>query len=432
MHMGPAQRQPYRPGGHVPRRHRILQQEVRWRPPKCDSRVPGTLVPDGAAPRTQGSNPSTLGGLGALNERFDSRVPLDATPLGGHRLTSDPSTTTTRAPSVSSMIGWVSASRRASPNVGARTCSICARVALRRVVPCAAPEALGGLGSLGTCPVCTPSGCGRSARRVATAHAHEDPAPRAGCTRVGRVFQPIANSWLILPPHHHNLRHLRAAPRRRHERAAAGPPGPRAARRPPLSRSLGPHMARERTHRRRRGARVPSHCVAHTPAHSAPHDRSKVHAGRSRPGCVTVAGRLPRRRAEPGVHLPRAIGAPPHTAHGPGSRLYCRTGGTIARWLRGVGGWLGRALRRSSHRTASGGARAARAGLRGGGGRTCRTATGGTCRPHACLPPGKRTCRSCWPQGGSGKLVTFVLPHPRARDARGRKLSFLEFCPPFR
>ena len=34
--------------------------------------------------------------------------------------------------------------------------------------------------------------------------------------------------------------------------------------------------------------------------------------------------------------------------------------------------------------------------------------------------------------GGSGKLVTFVLPHPRARDARGRKLSFIEFCPPFR
>ena len=79
--MGPAQRQPYGPGGHVPHRHRILQQEVRWRPPKWDSRVPATLVPDGAAPRTQESHPSTLGGLGALNERFDLRVPLDATPL---------------------------------------------------------------------------------------------------------------------------------------------------------------------------------------------------------------------------------------------------------------------------------------------------------------------------------------------------------------
>jgi len=26
--------------------------------------------------------------------------------------------------------------------------------------------------------------------------------------------------------------------------------------------------------------------------------------------------------------------------------------------------------------------------------------------------------------GGSGKLVTFVLPHPRARDARERKIEF--------
>ena len=144
---------------------------------------------------------------------------------------------------------------------------------------------------------------------------------------------------LIFTTRSPNLRHLRAAPRRRRERAATGPPGPRAARRPPLSRSLGPHMARERTHRRRRGARVPSHCVAHTPAHSAPHDRSKVHAGRSRPGCVTVAGRLPRRRAEPGVHLPRAIGAPPHTAHGPGSRLDCRTQAAPSR--AGFGGWVG-------------------------------------------------------------------------------------------
>ena len=126
--------------------------------------------------------------------------------------------------------------------------------------------------------------------------------PRTWGAHDGHGNVAYSRSWLILPPHHHNLRHLRAAPRRRRERAATGPPGPRAARRP--SRSLGPHMARERTHRRRRGARVPSHCVAHTPAHPAPHKRSKVHAGRSRPGCVTVAGRLPRRRAEPGVHLP--------------------------------------------------------------------------------------------------------------------------------
>ena len=94
---GPAQRQPCGPGGHVPRRDRILQKEIRSPPQKWDSRVPATLVPDGAAPSIQESHPSTLGGLGALNERFDSRVPLDATPLGGHRLTSGPGTSTTRA-----------------------------------------------------------------------------------------------------------------------------------------------------------------------------------------------------------------------------------------------------------------------------------------------------------------------------------------------
>ena len=62
------------------RRHRILQEEVRWRPQKHDSRVPATLVPDGAAPRTPESHPSTLGGLGAHNERFNLRFPLDVTP----------------------------------------------------------------------------------------------------------------------------------------------------------------------------------------------------------------------------------------------------------------------------------------------------------------------------------------------------------------
>ena len=147
MDTGLAQRQSCGPGGHVPHRDRTLQGEIRSPPPNCDSRVPATLVPDGAAPSTQESHPSTLGGLGALNERFDSRVPLDATPLGGHRLTSGPSTTTTRASSVSGVIGWVLAARGASPNVGALTCSICVTVALRRVVPCAAPEPLGGPGA---------------------------------------------------------------------------------------------------------------------------------------------------------------------------------------------------------------------------------------------------------------------------------------------
>ena len=114
------------------------------------------------------------------------RVPLDATPLGGHRLTSGPSTATTRAPSVSGVSGRVLVARRASPNVGARTCSICARVALRRVVPCAAPEALGGPWrpwSPGMRLLCTPSGGGRSTGCTATAHTHEDPAPGAELPR---------------------------------------------------------------------------------------------------------------------------------------------------------------------------------------------------------------------------------------------------------
>jgi len=42
-------------------------------------------------------------------------------PLGGHHLTSGLSTATTRAPSVSGVIGWVLAARRAPPNAGART-----------------------------------------------------------------------------------------------------------------------------------------------------------------------------------------------------------------------------------------------------------------------------------------------------------------------
>ena len=105
----------------MPRRHRILQQEVRLPPQKWDSRVPASLVPDGAAPRTQESHPSTPSTLSAHIEWFDLRFPLDATPLGGHRLTSGPSTATTCAPSVLGVIGWVSAARGAPPRVGART-----------------------------------------------------------------------------------------------------------------------------------------------------------------------------------------------------------------------------------------------------------------------------------------------------------------------
>ena len=144
-------------------------------------------------------------------------------------------------------------------------------------------------------------------------------------------------------------------------------------------------MTRERTHRRRRGRACPR-TVWRTPRRTQRRTRGPRCARGARDrGCVTAAPRLPRRRTEPGVHMPRVLGAPPHTAHGPGSRLDCRTGGTIARWLRGVGGWLGRALRRSSHRTASGGARAARAGLRG------------AVEEHAARPQGARAglTRAC-------------------------------------
>ena len=80
---------------------------------------------------------------------------------------------------------WVGliVARIASPNVGARTCSICARVTLRRVAPCAAPEALGGPWSPGTRPLCTPGGGGRSTGCTATARAYEDPAPSAELPR---------------------------------------------------------------------------------------------------------------------------------------------------------------------------------------------------------------------------------------------------------
>jgi hypothetical protein len=102
----------------VPRRDRILPKEVRWRGSKCVSRVLAPLVPDGAAPRTQESHPSTLDGLGAHNERCNFHFPL------GNHLTSGPSTATTRAPSVSGVIGWVlvsstqSTSKRRGMHIG--------------------------------------------------------------------------------------------------------------------------------------------------------------------------------------------------------------------------------------------------------------------------------------------------------------------------
>ena len=183
MGTGLAQRQSCGPGGHVPRMDRILQGEIRWPPQNWDSRVPATLVPDGDAPRTQESHPSTLCGLGALNERFDSRVPLDAPPWWPPTYERPEHGHHARAERVGRVWVGLIVARIASPNVGARTCSICARVTLRRVAPCAAPEALGGPWSPGTRPLCTPGGGGRSTGRTATARAHEDPAPCTGRTR---------------------------------------------------------------------------------------------------------------------------------------------------------------------------------------------------------------------------------------------------------
>ena len=70
MGTGPAQRQSCSPGGHVPHMHRILQGEIRWRPPKWGSRVRAPLVPDGAAPRTQQGHPSAMEAVGARNATF--------------------------------------------------------------------------------------------------------------------------------------------------------------------------------------------------------------------------------------------------------------------------------------------------------------------------------------------------------------------------
>ena len=102
----------------MPHRHRTLQEEVRWRPPKCDSHVPATLVPatlvplaavtEGRAGRTCppappppfGTCQAARGPVGPAETYcpsyftnmpwgwFNSRFPLDVTPLGGHHPTS--------------------------------------------------------------------------------------------------------------------------------------------------------------------------------------------------------------------------------------------------------------------------------------------------------------------------------------------------------
>ena len=176
-------------------------------------------------------------------------------------------------------------------------------------------------GTYGTSARRGPGGCGRAARPVAIAHAHEDPALRparpcaaphrvpcgapggvppqpphrharhAGptCTRRARAGRPygplhphsrtghrvrlrVKSSpccWLINDPSHQNLRHLRAAPRGGLERAAAGPPGSRTTRRrspPAPSVHTWPLSA---SRRRRPRARPPSPHGPHPGAPSA-------------------------------------------------------------------------------------------------------------------------------------------------------------------
>ena len=72
-------------------------------------------------PPTQESHPSALDGLGVHYDRFKLHSPLGATPWAATATTGGPSTTTTRAPTVLGVTGWVIAARRASPHVGTRT-----------------------------------------------------------------------------------------------------------------------------------------------------------------------------------------------------------------------------------------------------------------------------------------------------------------------
>ena len=259
MDTGPAQRQPYSPRRHVPRRHRTLQGKVRCRAIRnADSRVPASLVPDRTPARTLGeAPPDSRRTLGAHNERFNWGFPLDATPLGGHHLTSGPSTATTRAPSVLAVIGRVLAPRAVPPHVGTRTGSVCVRVALRRGGPCGAPEPLGAPCEPGTCPLCTPSGGGRSTGCMATAHDHEDPAPSTGRARAGAHCTPARASRCQgvpcpSPNHHRHVRHEREAwaGQVRVGRAARGyHPRPRGSRTEPSAPMCGT------TSRSMRGAR---------------------------------------------------------------------------------------------------------------------------------------------------------------------------------
>ena len=80
MGTGPAQRQSYGPGGHVPHGHRILQQEVRWRPPKHRNRLPRGLVQVGDALATREAYPDSPMALGTRNAELPGGWSLLTTP----------------------------------------------------------------------------------------------------------------------------------------------------------------------------------------------------------------------------------------------------------------------------------------------------------------------------------------------------------------
>ena len=121
MDTGPAQRQLCGSGGHLPHRHRILQQEVRWRPPKWGSRV---LAPPGTRRRRHthsGEPPERAGRPRRELRSVQTAQSAGCHPLAATATTGGPITTTTRARSVVGVTGWVISARRTSPNVGART-----------------------------------------------------------------------------------------------------------------------------------------------------------------------------------------------------------------------------------------------------------------------------------------------------------------------
>ena len=107
------QRQLWGLGRRNPRKDRILQEEVRWRAPECDVRVPASPVPDRAFLSTQQSDPITPRRLGAHNGRLAPYRPLDSTPPG---TTGGPSTPTMCAPSVLVVTGWGLIPRTAVPS----------------------------------------------------------------------------------------------------------------------------------------------------------------------------------------------------------------------------------------------------------------------------------------------------------------------------